>query len=93
MQINSPKFYDKRGNLTAYAFACGYTESWEGTLGRLTINHEHGIYHIRGRFNNERVWLTAKTPREARQYMVRIKRGQPLQRKSILRLNECRAPR
>jgi hypothetical protein len=37
-------FYTRRGQLTAYALACGYLER----RGAFTLWREHGVYHVRG---------------------------------------------
>jgi hypothetical protein len=39
-----PKFYNKRGLFTRYAFMCGYVEEKRG----LRLHMEHGVYHVRG---------------------------------------------
>lgn len=43
---------DKRGNMTAYAYACRYTDVYRHTNGtttdiRVTLWREHGVYHVR----------------------------------------------
>lgn len=38
------KFYNQKGNLTRYAFACGYIERNK----HVTLSMEHGVYIVRG---------------------------------------------
>lgn len=52
-----PKFYNKDGSLTQYAFGCGYLEVEKmGTHSRITLGKEHGVYHIKGFVSDVRVW-------------------------------------
>lgn len=42
-----PKYRTVRGRLTSYALACGYTESRYIGDVRVSLLHEHGVYHVR----------------------------------------------
>lgn len=51
--MRNPKFKNKNGTLTAYAFACGYVQEWfdgeryaTSTL-RVTLSYENGAYHLK----------------------------------------------
>jgi hypothetical protein len=45
-----PQFVDSKGNLKAYAYACGYCDRWvwESIDRTLSMYMEHGAYHIKG---------------------------------------------
>lgn len=57
---------DHKGQLTAYAFACGYVE----TYGAFTLSMEHHVYHVKG-FGADgiRRWESAETLTKARKLM------------------------
>ena len=42
-----PKFHNKNGTLTAYAFACGYIERKETENLRLDLWREGACWHVR----------------------------------------------
>lgn len=65
--MRDPKFYTKRGLLTRYAFACGYTESKDG----LTLSMEHGVYHVRGFQQGKHIVGSFAHVTKARQFMSR----------------------
>ena len=48
-----PRFFNKDGTLTTYAFACGYIETKEKNGISATLWLEHGTWHIRQHDHNE----------------------------------------
>lgn len=65
-----PKFRNAAGNLTPYAFACGYVERYGADeYPRATICREPDGYHVKG-FDRARChfWESFPTVREARAY-------------------------
>ena len=42
-----PAFYTKRGDLTAYALACGYVETKSRGEKIARLWAEHGVFHVR----------------------------------------------
>lgn len=50
---------DKKGNITAYGFACGYVESMETGEYKKEMYKEHNTYHVK-RFHNNKwdLWLS-----------------------------------
>jgi hypothetical protein len=84
MDVNNkdPKFYNKNGNLTPYAFACGYIQfaSIDGTEIAKWENGKElyldGNYHVKKYKNGQRVlWESYDTLKEAREVYnsIRIK--------------------
>jgi hypothetical protein len=67
MKTKEPKFKNKNGTLTPYAFACGYVEKY----GPLTLWREPNDWHVRGFVDGARLWECFETLREARQYARR----------------------
>jgi len=57
--MNDSKFRTKKGNLTPYAFACGYIEEKNGW--RLFLD---GCWHVRGHGK----WVSFDTLAEARKF-------------------------
>lgn len=72
-------FYTKKGDLTPYAFSCGYIEQ----RGRMSLEKEHSCYHVKGVTvsfggatvggggfdqDEKRVWETFDTLSEARKF-------------------------
>ena len=48
MKERNPKFENKDGSLTAYAFACGYIQTFEKDGYSVSMWHEGGpCYHVR----------------------------------------------
>lgn len=68
--MSTPVFYTVKGELTAYAFACGYVES--GCGYRL---FKDGCYHLQGfpNLSTHLVWLTFSTLKEAREAFRAVK--------------------
>lgn len=50
-----PTFYNHRGRLSSYAFACGSVEKWENGEDRLILSREHSVYHLRGFISGKHV--------------------------------------
>jgi len=51
------RFHDKRGNLTGYAFGCGYVERYGNATGdNLTIHREPNDWHVKGFVSGVHVW-------------------------------------
>lgn len=72
-QERDPKFNNKDGSLTRYAFTCGYVEQHENkeTNSRVTLWLDCGYYHVRAhQFNGAGriAWETFPTVREARKF-------------------------
>jgi hypothetical protein len=60
MNENNSKFVKKNGQLTMYAFACGYVEKGETSL------YKDGCWHVRN--YDEGIWETFNTHKEARKF-------------------------
>jgi hypothetical protein len=43
----SPKFRNKNGTLTAYAFACGYLETREKNGVKVTLERDSACWHVK----------------------------------------------
>ena len=72
-QNRDPKFNNKDGSLTRYAFACGYVEQHDNkeTNSRVTLWLDCGSYHVRShQFNGagRLAWETFHTVKEARMF-------------------------
>jgi len=64
------RFATKRGQLTAYALACGYIQR----RGPWKLYREHGVYHVKGfapEHPGQLYWDTARTLTEARKILRR----------------------
>lgn len=60
-------FYTKNGNLTRYAFSCGYIEK----RGSISLEKEHHSYHVKGfagELQDTRIWESFHTLSEARKF-------------------------
>jgi hypothetical protein len=60
------EFKNAKGELTPYAFGCGYVERYGET--RL---HKDGVYHV----SNLDIWESFDTLKEARRFARRISKG------------------
>lgn len=71
MKNKEPKFYDKRGNLTAYGFACGYTQKreTENKENYLSLWKDSFVYSVTGFINGKRVYESFDTLKEARKFL------------------------
>lgn len=72
-QKRDPKFNNKDGSLTRYAFACGYVEQHDNkeTNSRVVLWFECGAYHVRShQFQGagRLAWETFHTVKEARMF-------------------------
>lgn len=91
---NPPRFRNNDGTLTAYAFACGYVETFteDGRDYYLTdapgvMLAKEGVYHVKAHTNPHggpgAIWESFETLTEARKafrhYKAGIKRGVPVQ--------------
>jgi hypothetical protein len=45
-KVRVVKFTNKNGDLTSYAFACGYVQNFHGDNHYATIYMEHSHYHV-----------------------------------------------
>lgn len=51
--MRDPKFVNKDGSFTPYAFACGYVQSWytgehfAGSEKSVTLEMQHGVYFVK----------------------------------------------
>lgn len=62
-------FYNKDGTLTRYAFSCGYVETHTPKgedRTTLTLEMEHGVFHVKGFKGTQRVWESFDRVSEAR---------------------------
>jgi uncharacterized protein (DUF1330 family) len=59
------KMRDKRGQLTAYAFACGYIER----IGQLNLSRGHNAYYVKGGIDNTHIYKVFTTLKDARKCM------------------------
>jgi hypothetical protein len=71
--MNTPKFRDSRGRLTAYAFHCGYKETSD--RGRYTtwLYYEGAVYHAGVRYYDplrKVIWAAARTLKDARRELA-----------------------
>lgn len=66
------RFYDGRGRLSAYAFACGYVERFAG----VALEREHGTYHAKRAATDDapHAWESAATLREGRALAAKLRR-------------------
>lgn len=68
------KFYTKKGDLSAYSFACGYVQSDSKEGIEKELYKEHGIFHVRVFENGTRTkWESLYTLTEARKIYNSIK--------------------
>ena len=72
-QKRDPKFNNKDGSLTRYAFTCGYVEQHDNkeTNSRVTLWLDCGYYHVRShQFNGagRLAWESFPTVKEARKF-------------------------
>lgn len=70
------KFYTRDGWLTKYSLACGYIESLEiDSDNSITLQKEHGCYHVKGFIKGIHVWECFNTWTEARLFFIKVVRG------------------
>lgn len=63
-----PKFRTKSGHLTAYSFACGYLETYEGKSGGCNVEKD-GTWHVKGEtVTGGHYWECFDTVNEARKF-------------------------
>jgi len=76
--MKEPIFYTAKGELTAYAFACGYQTTVENTPKHEWLRiYKDGCYHVAGTGlnGNGRVWETFQYLADAKKRFNQIKRG------------------
>lgn len=61
-------FYNADMTLTRYAFSCGYVEKRK----TMTLEMEHGVFHVKGFHADKRVWESFNKVKEARAYFRRF---------------------
>jgi len=75
--VKTPKFKTKKGDLTHYAFACGYLQIFDCGQLRLTLWHEGGsVFHVRlfDHENKTRIfWHSFERMLDARKYWHQTK--------------------
>jgi hypothetical protein len=65
------QFHNKAGNLTPYAFACGYVETYRNEKSRLTLSKERNDWHVKGFIDDVHTWESFTTLKQARDYCRR----------------------
>ncbi len=86
-----PKFRNASGNLTRYAFACGYVERYgQDDTPRATISREPNDFHVKG-FDRDgsHFWEVFDTVKEARAF-ARSKSGKLRLARAIRELSNCK---
>ena len=70
-----PLFYTKKGELTMYAFACGYVQERTGSKRWKKMFMEHNHFHVmEGKLNHGyHTWETFDKLYEAKDYYQKIK--------------------
>lgn len=71
------RFHDKRGQLTPYALACGYVQSYSRDDIATRLDHEGSVFHVRThdhRDNKRLAWETFTRLTDARREYARQKR-------------------
>ena len=61
--MKDPKFYTKKGRLTAYALACGYIET---VNGHLELSSQHNTYHVKAFIGTKHLWFAYDSLSKAR---------------------------
>lgn len=84
--MKEPRFRNKRGDLSAYAFRCGYVEN----KGSLNLYMEHNTYHVAGLIEETYITGSFDTLKEARQCLAHPMTHTPTRTGSVYR---CRKPR
>lgn len=68
-------FYTGEGDLTPYAFLCGYVER----RASMTLEREHGFYHVKGLDQDEKhVYKTFEQLSEARKFFRTFPKTHPV---------------
>jgi hypothetical protein len=67
----SSRFHTKNGNLTGYAFACGYVESYVDGENRLSLIREPNDWHVKGFVGTRHVWECFEKLGDARKFCRR----------------------
>jgi len=62
------RFHNKAGNLTPYAFGCGYVERYAREKDRLCIAREPNDWHVKGFIDEKHVWEIFETLKAARAF-------------------------
>jgi hypothetical protein len=62
------RFHNKAGNLTPYAFACGYVERYASGEDRLTLSREPNDWHVKGFIAGKHVWEIFEKLKDARTF-------------------------
>jgi hypothetical protein len=60
------KFRRADGTLTQYALACGYMEHYENEHGRVSMEMDASVFHVKGFMDGERFWDTYEKLETAR---------------------------
>ena len=68
------KTHNKNGSVSAYGFACGYTETFENGDARVSLSEQHGVYHMKGFDQAGRFYHTYGTLAIARKFYAKKKR-------------------
>jgi len=62
------RFFNKAGNLTPYAFACGYVEEYTDGENTLTLYREPVGWHVQGRITGKHTWEIFERLTDARAF-------------------------
>jgi len=75
---NTPKFYNKNGDLTGYSFACGYVQRKKCKGYYKEIYMEHNHFHIKSGKIGEKwdIWETFDNLTEARKFYNNLRFAQ-----------------
>jgi len=70
-----PKLQNARGDLTSYAFRCGYVQLYEGNKNHAKLDWTHCCYNVRvfeKETDNRLSWETYRTLTEAKKALKSI---------------------
>jgi hypothetical protein len=78
--------HNKKGELTAYGYACGYiTKLRKGEVYK-ELYKEGGVYHVRSNYDNIKLWECFDTLKEAKAFFKLIKiDGEPF---DLIKINK-----
>ena len=67
------QFYNSDSSLTDYALSCDYVEVEKmGDKARITLEKEHGTYHVKGFILDIRIWQSFDSLSVARQLFRKL---------------------
>lgn len=65
--------YNKNEELSAYGYACGYTNRIESDGVYKELYFEGGVYHVRSNVDNDKTWESFETLGKAKRFFAKIK--------------------